>query len=142
MKAVTSDPAASGTTTPAEAGAGSGAAGGTAAQVTVQNALFQDLQGKTGVSAALAAGGGNMELLLDVPLQLTVELGRARRTIKEVLGFGPGSVVELDRLAGEPVDVLINGKLLGKGEVVVINENFGVRVTDILSPVERVRQIS
>jgi flagellar motor switch protein FliN/FliY len=89
----------------------------------------------------VAAGGGNMNLLLDVPLQLTVELGRARRTIKEVLAFGPGAVVELDRLAGEPVDVLINGKLLGKGEVVVINENFGIRVTDILSPAERVKQL-
>jgi flagellar motor switch protein FliN len=114
---------------------------GQPARATVRDALFQDLQGRSGVPAAVAAGGGNMGLLLDVPLQLTVELGRARRTIKEVLAFGPGAVVELDRLAGEPVDVLINGKLLGKGEVVVINENFGIRVTDILSPAERVKQL-
>lgn len=107
----------------------------------VQDALFQDFGGKAGPARASGAGGGNMELLLDVPLHLTVELGRARRTIKEVLAFGPGAVVELDRLAGEPVDVLINGKLLGKGEVVVINENFGVRVTDIISPSERVKSL-
>ncbi|MCL5677136.1 MAG: flagellar motor switch protein FliN, partial [Firmicutes bacterium] len=102
--------------------------------VTVQPATFGDL-GK-----GLTPGEvQNIELLMDVPLLLTVELGRARRQIREVLNMGPGSVIELDRLAGEAVDVLINGKLVAKGEVVVIDENFGVRITDIVSPAERVR---
>jgi|GEM_PF-336420 len=106
-------------------------------RVPVQRAAFASLAG-TGEhdEGGLAAGIG---LLLDVPLQLTVELGRTRRMIREVLAISPGSVVELDRLAGEPVDVLVNGRLLGKGEVVVINENFGVRITDIISPGERLK---
>lgn len=79
----------------------------------------------------------NMDLLMDVPLQVTVELGRTRKQIREVLALGPGSVLELEKLAGEPVDVLVNGKLIAKGEVVVIDEHFGVRITDIVSPAER-----
>jgi flagellar motor switch protein FliN len=81
----------------------------------------------------------NIDLLLDVSLQVTVELGRTRRQIRDVLSLGPGSVLELDKLAGEQVDVLINGKLIAKGEVVVIDENYGVRITDIVSPTERVQ---
>lgn len=81
----------------------------------------------------------NIELLMDVSLQVTVELGRTRRQIRDVLSMGPGSVLELDKLAGEQVDVLVNGKLIAKGEVVVIDENYGVRITDIISPVERVQ---
>ncbi|MBS4024773.1 MAG: flagellar motor switch phosphatase FliY [Clostridia bacterium] len=84
---------------------------------------------------------GNIDLLLDIPLQLSVELGKARKTIKEILELASGSVIELDKLAGEPVDILVNGKLIAKGEVVVIDENFGVRVTDIVSPMERVNNI-
>ncbi len=102
--------------------------------VTVQAANFGDL-GK----GALPPEAQNIDLLMDVTLQLTVELGRARRKIRDVLAMGPGSVVELDRLAGEAVDVLVNGKLIAKGEVVVIDENFGVRITDIVTPAERVR---
>jgi flagellar motor switch protein FliN/FliY len=83
----------------------------------------------------------NIDLLMDVTLQLTVELGRTRRQIRDVLSLGPGSVVELDKLAGEQVDVLVNGKLIAKGEVVVIDENYGVRITDILSPAERVQSL-
>lgn len=83
----------------------------------------------------------NIDLILDVSLQLTVELGRARKQIREVLNFGPGSVIELDKLAGEAVDVLVNGKLIAKGEVVVIDENFGVRITDIISPADRVSSL-
>ncbi len=83
----------------------------------------------------------NIELIMDVPLQITVELGKSRRTIREILALGPGSVVELDKLAGEPVDLLVNGKLLAKGEVVVIDENFGIRITDIISPIERVANL-
>jgi flagellar motor switch protein FliN len=90
-------------------------------------------------------GGGqgvtspNNKLLLDVQMTLTVELGRTRMYIKQILGLGEGSIIELDKLAGEPVDLLVNGKLIAKGEVVVIDENFGVRVTDIVSPVDRIK---
>jgi len=84
-------------------------------------------------------GQGNIDLLMDVPMTLTVELGRAKMMIKDILSLGEGSIIELDKLAGEPVDLLINGKLIGKGEVVVIDENFGVRVTDIVSPMDRVK---
>ncbi len=81
---------------------------------------------------------GNIGLLMDVSMQLTVELGRTKMLIKDILGMGEGTIVELDKLAGEPVDLLVNGKLIAKGEVVVIDENFGVRVTDIISPMERI----
>ncbi|RJP35536.1 MAG: flagellar motor switch protein FliN [Candidatus Omnitrophota bacterium] len=83
----------------------------------------------------------NLELILDIKLEIKVELGRAKRKIKEVLELGSGSVVELDRLAGEPVDVLVNDKLFAKGEVVIIDENFGVRITDILSIQERIEAL-
>jgi flagellar motor switch protein FliN len=85
---------------------------------------------------------GDMSLLLDVPMTLTVELGRTQRLVQEILGLGEGSIIELDKLAGEPVDLLVNGKLIAKGEVVVIDENFGVRVTDIVSPDERLSTYS
>jgi len=104
--------------------------------VSVQPAQFAPLQG-----SSYAKELANIDLILDVPLQITVELGKARKTIREILALSPGSVVELDKLAGEPVDLLVNGKLLAKGEVVVIDENFGVRVTDIISPVERVTNL-
>lgn len=81
----------------------------------------------------------NNNLLMDVQMTLTVELGRTRMFIKDILGLGEGSIIELDKLAGEPVDLLVNSKLIAKGEVVVIDENFGVRVTDIVSPVDRVK---
>lgn len=83
----------------------------------------------------------NLELILDITVEVKVELGRTRRKIKDVLELGPGSVVELDRLAGEPVDILVNDKLFAKGEVVVIDENFGVRITDILSIQERIEAL-
>jgi flagellar motor switch protein FliN/FliY len=79
----------------------------------------------------------NLDLLLDVPLEVTVELGRATRKVRDVLALGPGSIVELNKLAGEPVDMLVNGKLIAKGEVVVIDENFAVRIIEILSREER-----
>jgi flagellar motor switch protein FliN/FliY len=85
-----------------------------------------------------AGAGNNLELLMDVPLQVTVELGRTQKMVKEVLSLGPGSVLELDKLAGEPVDILVNEKPIAKGEVVVIDENFGIRVTEILAPRDRV----
>jgi len=79
----------------------------------------------------------NISLIMDVPLQVTVELGRTNRLIKDILEFGPGSIIELDKLAGEPVDILVNGKPIAKGEVVVIDESFGVRITDIIHPSKR-----
>lgn len=110
-------------------------------QQPVQNVAVQPVQ-----FAPLKPGGipgvdTNIGLLLDVPLQITVELGRTRKLIRDILELAPGSVVELDKLAGEPVDILANGKLIAKGEVVVIDENFGVRITDIISPLERANNL-
>lgn len=82
--------------------------------------------------------GASIDLLLDVMLKLNVELGRSSMTVKDILALGAGSVIELDKLAGEPVDVFINGTLIARGEVVVVEEKFGVRVTEIVSPAKRV----
>ncbi|ALC86021.1 flagellar motor switch protein FliN [Bacillus sp. FJAT-22090] len=83
----------------------------------------------------------NLNLLLDIPLQVTVELGRTKRTVKDILELTSGSIIELDKLAGEPVDILVNNRHIAKGEVVVIDENFGVRITDILSQAERIHNL-
>jgi flagellar motor switch protein FliN len=83
----------------------------------------------------------NLSLLLDVPLQVTVELGRTKRSVQEILNLSSGSIIELDKLAGEPVDILVNNKLIAKGEVVVIDENFGVRITDIISQSDRLKRL-
>jgi flagellar motor switch protein FliN/FliY len=88
-----------------------------------------------------ASGNPNLQLLMDIPLQVTVELGRTRRQIREILDMSQGFIIELDKLAGEPVDVFVNHTLIAKGEVVVIDENFGVRVTDIISPQERLQRL-
>jgi flagellar motor switch protein FliN/FliY len=89
-----------------------------------------------------AQEAGNIGLIMDVYMEMTVELGRTRKLIKEILGMGEGTIIELDKLAGEPVDILVNHKLIAKGEVVVIDENFGVRVTEIVSPMERMSDLS
>ncbi|KWX08826.1 flagellar motor switch protein FliN, partial [Hydrogenibacillus schlegelii] len=94
---------------------------------------FPDLS----ASAPVGAGSETLQLLLDVPLEVTVELGRTKRLIKDILSLAPGSIIELDKLAGEPVDIYVNHKRIARGEVVVIDENFGVRVTEIISPWER-----
>ena len=83
----------------------------------------------------------NLNLLLDIPLQVTVELGRTKRTVKDILELTSGSIIELDKLAGEPVDILVNNRHIAKGEVVVIDENFGVRITDILSQAQRIHNL-
>ncbi|MEC5422683.1 flagellar motor switch phosphatase FliY [Virgibacillus sp. C22-A2] len=83
----------------------------------------------------------NLDMLLDIPLKVTVELGRTKRTIRDILDLSSGSIIELDKLAGEPVDILVNEKLIAKGEVVVIDENFGVRVTDIISQSDRLKKL-
>jgi len=85
--------------------------------------------------------GTNLNLLLDIPLKVTVELGRTQKQIKDILELSQGSIIELDKLAGEPVDILVNNKLIAKGEVVVIDENFGVRVTDIVSQWDRIQKL-
>lgn len=107
-----------------------------ASNVPVQPAMFAPLS-----TAPVQVNDANIGLILDVPLQVTVELGRTRKTIKDILELTNGSIVELDKLAGEPVDIMVNGKFLAKGEVVVIDENFGVRITDIVSPAERAQQL-
>jgi len=83
----------------------------------------------------------NLEMLLDVPLSVTVELGRVRMPVRQLLALGSGAVIELSKLAGEPLDVLINGKPVARGEAVMINERFGVRLTEVVSPNERVERL-
>lgn len=83
----------------------------------------------------------NLDFILDIPLKVTVELGRSSMVIKELLQLGQGSVLELDKLAGEPLEILVNGKLIARGEVVVVNEKFGVKLTDIVSPIERIETL-
>ncbi len=83
----------------------------------------------------------NLDFILDIPLKVSVELGRAKVVIKDLLQLAQGSVIELDKLAGEPLEVLVNGKVVARGEVVVVNEKFGIRLTDIISPVERIETL-
>ena len=94
-----------------------------------------------------SGGGGDgqvndINMVLDIPVQLSVELGRTKVPIKHILQLGQGSVVELDALAGEPMDVLVNGYLIAQGEVVVVNDKFGIRLTDVVTPSERLRRVS
>jgi flagellar motor switch protein FliN len=89
-----------------------------------------------------AGAGNDISMVLDIPVQLTVELGRTRIPIKNILQLAQGSVVELETLAGEPMDVLVNGYLIAQGEVVVVNDKFGIRLTDIVTPSERLRRLS
>ena len=97
----------------------------------------------TNFSPTTATSAGNdINMILDIPVQLTVELGRTRIPIKNILQLAQGSVVELDALAGEPMDVLVNGYLIAQGEVVVVNDKFGIRLTDIVTPSERMRRLS
>jgi len=109
---------------------------------TTRNVSVQPVQfGSIGGGGYSPAEQSNLDLLLDIPLKVTVELGRTHKQIKEILELSQGSVIELDKLAGEPVDILVNNKLIAKGEVVVIDENFGVRVTDIISQWDRIQKI-
>jgi flagellar motor switch protein FliN/FliY len=99
--------------------------------------IFPNLGG----SPALGGMMNELDIILDIPVQMTVELGRTRITIKNLLQLAHGSVVELDAMAGEPMNVLINGTLIAQGEVVVVNDKFGIRLTDIITPAERMRKI-
>lgn len=105
-------------------------------KVTVKRPIFQDLEEEQESRAPR-----NLDLIMDVPLEFSVVLGKSKKTIKEILSFGNGSVVELNKLADEPLEIYVNGKLLAHGEVVVINENFGVRINNILSKEQRVRNL-
>ena len=102
----------------------------------VSRAKFQQL-----VPSDEITSQDNIDRLLDVGLNLSVELGRKDMQIRDILALGPGKIIELDKLAGEPVDLLVNGKLLAKGEVVVVDENFGVRITELLDPVDRIKML-
>lgn len=104
---------------------------------SAQPHIFQDL----GTSVA-GAVPNDLDMIMDIPVQLTVELGRAKMPIKSLLQLAQGSVVELSGLAGEPLDILINGFLIAQGEVVVVDEKLGIRVTDIITPSERLRRLS
>lgn len=101
-------------------------------------AVFQQFDG----SNARAATRNDIDLVLDIPVQLTVELGRTKLPIRSLLQLAQGSVVELDGLAGEPMDVLVNGCLIAQGEVVVVNEKFGIRLTDVITPGERMKRLN
>ncbi|MCL2352917.1 MAG: flagellar motor switch protein FliN, partial [Firmicutes bacterium] len=94
--------------------------------VNVQPARFQSFE-----PAPSLRQKENIDIIMDVPLEVTVELGRTKKRIREILEFTPGTIVELDKIAGEPIDVMVNGKFVAKGEVVVIDENFGIRITEI-----------
>jgi flagellar motor switch protein FliN/FliY len=117
---------------PAMGGMGGGGMGMSMSPSNVQSVQFPSL-----MPQPTPQEQGNIGLIMDVFMEMTVELGRTRKLIKEILGMGEGTIIELDKLAGEPVDILVNHKLIAKGEVVVIDENFGVRVTEIVSPMER-----
>jgi flagellar motor switch protein FliN/FliY len=95
--------------------------------VNVQSATFQNF-----AASNTAPGHENIDLIMDVPLEVTVELGRTSKSIKDILEFAPGTIVELNKIAGEPIDVLVNGKYVAKGEVVVIEESFGIKITEII----------
>ncbi|MDY6052528.1 MAG: flagellar motor switch phosphatase FliY [Anaerovibrio sp.] len=106
------------------------------AGVPVQPAQFAPL-----TNEPVTVNAANISLIQDVPLQVTVELGRTKKSIREILEFSTGSIIELDKLAGEPVDIHVNGQLTAKGEVVVIDENFGVRITEIVNPLDRIQSL-
>ncbi len=115
-------------------GLSEGLEGGDDSGVSIQPAEFQQLR-----PTDESGEKDNVNRLMDVSLILSVELGRKKMQIREILDLGPGKIIELDKLAGEPVDLLVNGKMLARGEVVVVDENFGVRITDLISPKDRVR---
>jgi flagellar motor switch protein FliN/FliY len=117
-------------------GAATDGAASAQAAVETRPADFAELRGNS--SEALA----NMDMILDIPVTVSVELGRAEMIIKDILQLGQGSVVELEKLAGEPMEILVNGRLVARGEVVMVEEKFGVRLTDIISPTERVKRLA
>ena len=128
-------PAPAAPAAPAPAAPAAPAAAAPAAQSASQS-VFKPLAGAT------SGSGSDIDLIMDVPVQLTVELGRTRLTIKNLLQLGQGSVVELDGLAGEPMDIFVNGYLIAQGEVVVVEDKYGIRLTDIITPSERINRLN
>ncbi len=122
------------------------------AEKEMMEALAQEAAGKSespvqtaappAVSETVGTQDANLERLLDIPLVLSAQLGNTRMLIKDLLQLGPGSIVELDKLAGEPLEVLVNERLVARGEVVMVNEKFGIRLTDVISPSERVKKLN
>jgi flagellar motor switch protein FliN/FliY len=124
----------------AEQGAAESAATeeGGAEKAGYEKAEFDDLASQP---VAQGAGEANLDVILDIPVTLSMEIGRTEITINDLLQLGQGSVVELGRLAGEPMDVMVNGTLIAHGEVVVVDEKFGIRLTDVISPTERIKKL-
>ncbi|MBY0574467.1 MAG: flagellar motor switch protein FliN [Undibacterium sp.] len=122
----------------ADAAAAAARAAAAAAPAASGAGLFQDFASKGPATQT----HNDIDFILDIPVQLTVELGRTKIAIKNLLQLAQGSVVELDGLAGEPMDVLVNGCLIAQGEVVVVNDKFGIRLTDIVTPAERIRKLN
>lgn len=113
---------------------------GGAEQDTAQPAPMESLQEEV-ASVGEGEGEVNLDVILDIPVTIAMEIGRTKINIRNLLQLNQGSVVELDRLAGEPLDVLVNGTLIAHGEVVVVNEKYGIRLTDVISPAERVKKL-
>lgn len=107
-------------------------------EISEKNSVFTEFSNKNKLNDTQ----NDIDFILDIPVQLTVELGRTKIAIKNLLQLAQGSVVELDGMAGEPMDVLVNGCLIAQGEVVVVNEKFGIRLTDIITPAERIRKLN
>ncbi len=101
-----------------------------------------DIDAKNGEGQPLIVKKKDLDLILDIPLELSVELGKSKMLINDLLKLGQGSIVELDKLSGEPLEIYVNRKLIAKGEVVVVNEKFGIRLIDIITPIERVRKLA
>lgn len=115
---------------------------------SAEDAWAEAIQTQANASSSSGAGDAsrsskdvNLDVVLDIPVNISMEIGRTKISIRNLLQLNQGSVVELDRLAGEPMDVLVNGTLIARGEVVVVNEKFGIRLTDIISPAERVKKL-
>ncbi len=111
------------------------------AAASANTAQFANFSQPMAMSSHSSATPGNINMLLDIQLQVAIELGRTEMSIKRILELGPGAIIELDRMAGEPVDLLVNGKVVAKGEVVVVDENFGIRVVSLVSPEERLKSL-
>jgi flagellar motor switch protein FliN/FliY len=117
------------------------AAGGAAAAPAAPRAPMEEFGSAPKGNLPVSLDGPNLDVILDIPVSISMEVGNADITIRNLLQLNQGSVIELDRLAGEPLDVLVNGTLIAHGEVVVVNEKFGIRLTDVISPSERIKKL-
>ena len=111
------------------------------AEPTAPRAMMQEFDGVPRSTGPVNLDGPNLDVILDIPVSISMEVGNTDITIRNLLQLNQGSVIELDRLAGEPLDVLVNGTLIAHGEVVVVNEKFGIRLTDVISPSERIKKL-